>query len=64
MQALLKTINEWRKNDKIRLVSGQLCLTFAVEPAFAKVSLEIYGQSYKKVTIATPPFKGDNGKES
>src|SRR5512135_309780 len=38
-----------------------LCLTFVVEPAFAKVSLDIYGQSYKKVTIATPPFKSDNG---
>jgi len=36
-------------------------LTFAVDPAFAKVSLDIYGQSYKKITIATPPFKGDNG---
>jgi hypothetical protein len=23
VQALLKTINEWRKNDKIRLFSGQ-----------------------------------------
>ena len=38
-----------------------ICLTFVVEPAFAKVSLDIYGQSYKKVTIATPPFKSDNG---
>jgi TolB protein len=38
-----------------------LCLTFAAEPAFAKVSLDVYGQSYKKVTIATPPFKSDNG---
>ena len=37
-----------------------ILLAFAVEPALAKVSLEIYGQSYKKVTIATPPFKGDN----
>ena len=27
-------------------------------PASAKVSLDIYGQSYKKITIATPPFKG------
>jgi TolB protein len=36
-----------------------ILLTFVVEPAFAKVSLEIYGQSYKKVTIATPPFRGD-----
>jgi len=38
-----------------------ICLTFAVEPALAKVSLDIYGQSYKKITIATPPFKSDNG---
>jgi TolB protein len=38
-----------------------ICLTFAVEPVSAKVSLDIYGQSYKKVTIATPPFKSDNG---
>ena len=37
-----------------------ICLTFAVEPALAKVSLDIYGQSYKKITIATPPFKSDN----
>jgi len=27
-------------------------------PVSAKVSLDIYGQSYKKITIATPPFKG------
>jgi TolB protein len=38
-----------------------ICLTFVVEPVFAKVSLDIYGQSYKKITIATPPFKSDNG---
>ncbi len=38
-----------------------ICLTFVVEPVSAKVSLDIYGQSYKKVTIATPPFKSDNG---
>ncbi|HVN24241.1 MAG TPA: hypothetical protein VMT71_09730 [Syntrophorhabdales bacterium] len=38
-----------------------ICLTLAVEPVSAKVSLDIYGQSYKKVTIATPPFKSDNG---
>ncbi len=38
-----------------------ICLTFVVEPAFAKVSIEVIGQSYKKVTIATPPFKSDNG---
>jgi TolB protein len=41
------------------LLAISILLTFVVEPAFAKVSLEIYGQSYKKVTIATPPFKGD-----
>jgi TolB protein len=38
-----------------------ICLAFVVEPAFAKVSIEVIGQSYKKVTIATPPFKSDNG---
>jgi TolB protein len=38
-----------------------ICLAFVIEPAFAKVSLDIYGQSYKKITIATPPFKSDNG---
>ena len=37
-----------------------ICLTFVVEPAFAKVSIEVIGQSYKKVTIATPPFKSDD----
>ena len=61
VQAFLKT-DKRREKTMIRylwlLIS--LCLTFVVEPAFAKVSLDIYGQSYKKITIATPPFKSDS----
>lgn len=31
----------------------------AVSQAESRVYLDVYGQSYKKITIATPPFKGD-----
>ncbi len=36
-----------------------IILACTVQSAFAKVSLEIYGQSYKKVTIGIPPLKSD-----
>jgi TolB protein len=41
----------------VSLAISLFLILFAL-PASAKVSLEIYGQSYKKITIATPPFKG------
>ncbi len=43
------------------LLVVSLCLTFVVNPAWAKVSIEITGEVNKKITIATPPFKSDNG---
>ena len=36
-----------------------VCILFATSHAESRVYLDVYGQSYKKITIATPPFKGD-----
>ncbi len=45
---------------KYVLLLVSICLMCVVEPGWAKVSLDVYGQSYKKVTIATPPFKSES----
>jgi TolB protein len=39
------------------------CILFAASQAESRVYLDVYGQSYKKITIGTPPFRGD-GSES
>lgn len=36
-----------------------VCMLFAASQAEGRVYLDVYGQSYKKITIATPPFRGD-----
>ena len=37
-----------------------LFLALAAPPAWGKVALDVYGQAYKKVTIAVPDFKVEN----
>jgi TolB protein len=39
-----------------------IALVFAAHLAEAKVYLDVYGQSYKKVTIAVPPFATEGGQ--
>lgn len=41
-----------------------VCMLFAASQAGARVYLDIYGQSYKKITIATPPFHGGISQSS
>ena len=39
-----------------------VCILFAASVAEGRVYLDVYGQSYKRITIATPPFKGDTAQ--
>lgn len=36
------------------------CMLLAASQAESRVYLDVYGQSYKRITIATPPFKDDS----
>jgi hypothetical protein len=47
------------KKMKFSVLALTVCLFFAASQAEARVYLDVFGQSYKKITIATPPFKGD-----
>lgn len=40
------------------------CILFAANQAESRVYLDVYGQSYKKITIATPPIKGDTDQST
>jgi TolB protein len=40
------------------------CMLLAASQGEARVYLDVYGQSYKKITIATPPLKGDISQSS
>lgn len=44
---------------RFSILALTVCILFAASLAESRVYLDVYGQSYKKITIGTPPFKGD-----
>ena len=48
--------------SRLRWPMMLIALVFAAHLAEAKVYLDVYGQSYKKVTIAVPPFATEGGQ--
>jgi TolB protein len=48
-----------KRSIKIFLLIIILLLMFSVGPGEAKVYLDIYGKTYKKITVGVPDFKGE-----
>jgi TolB protein len=47
---------------KLSVLALIACILVTVSQAESRVYLDVYGQSYKRITIATPPFKGDTAQ--